>query len=150
MQGINFLRLVPALTLLLSLSAQPCVCGVAESGSSAASCCNPGTEAAPARDHNSQSRGCRCCGQSENPSSTNDHGSGLCCSTCTDECEQPNALSWGPGVAIPKSDLRLQSATQPPSVVPLVTPLGESAPVTDRSSPATHCPTYISNHLLRI
>ena len=150
MQGIDILRLVPAVTLLLSLSTQPCACGVAESGSSVTSCCDPGTGTVPTSNQNPQSRACGCCGQSQNPSSTNDHGSGLCCSACTDECEQPNALSWDPGVAIPKSDLGLQSATQPPSVVLLATPLGESAPVTDRLSPATHCPTYLSNHLLRI
>ena len=150
MQRINFLRLVPAVTLLLSLSTQPCACGVAVSGSSATSCCGPDTESAPASDHNSQPRGCDCCGENQNPSSTREHDSGLCCSACTDECEQPNALWWVPGIAISKSDVRLQSATQPPSVVLLVTPLGESASAPDRLSPATHCPTYISNHFLRI
>lgn len=147
--GTNFLRLVPAVSLMLSVSASPCACALSESAGGATSCCTSSAWATSGAVPNSPACNDECCDPGQKPSSSGRHGSGLCCAACPDVCDRPTNLSWNPETSIPKSGLDLQVATRPPSI-PLTLVLEESSPAVDRASPSGGCPTYISNHLLRI
>lgn len=146
----SVLRLVPAVTLLLSVATPPCACGVAVSEPGKSACCDASMGIVREMDHDPQSRGCCCCGQGENPSPSEEHSAGLCCSWCTDECEQPAAMSWDPATQIPKCEPDLYCAAALPPVAPILEFFAESAPAAGPSSAISLRPNYILNHLLRI